>query len=223
MEFLTKLQNLNPKQKIIAIIAGIIGLLCLVALIYISIQSSVSQTIEFDVLEHSDDINRGEDEKAKPEGNKIETFYIEVLGQVNNPGVYHLYKNIIILEALELAGGLTEDADLLYIHKILSLSELVVEHQKIYIPSIFENSVKVTGDEAGTDKNTRTSGDPLSLDGKININTASLENLVSLPGIGEVTAEKIISGRPYTSLEQLKDIQGIGESKYNSIVSLITL
>ena len=222
MEFLTKLQNLNPKQKIIAIIAGIIGLLCLVALIYISIQSSVSQTIEFDVLEHSDDINRGEDEKAKPEGNKIETFYIEVLGQVNNPGVYQLDKKIIILEALELAGGLTEDADLLYIHKILSLSELVVEHQKIYIPSIFENSVAVTGESESASKSSKTAENLDNKGVKININTASLEELISLPGIGAATAEKIISNRPYTSLEQLKDIQGIGEGKYNSIVTLIT-
>ena len=222
MEFLSRLQNLNPRQKITAIIAGIIGLICLAAIVLLGIESSTPQTLEFNSCEQSDGIAGAEEEKYKSNGETSNTFFIEILGQVQNPGVYELNKKIIILEALELAGGLTEDADLLYIHKILPLSELVSEHQKIYIPSIFENSVAVTGESESASKSSKTAENLDNKGVKININTASLEELISLPGIGAATAEKIISNRPYTSLEQLKDIQGIGEGKYNSIVTLIT-
>ena len=133
---------------------------------------------------------------------------IEVVGEVNNPGIYRISKPIMVLEAIDLAGGLSINADMNYVHKSLSLSKFVANNEKIYIPQL-----SISSPTSGTTSETSL----------ININTATADELDVLPGVGPVTAQKIISGRPYSSLSDLNAVDGISDSLYNNIVSLITI
>jgi competence protein ComEA len=140
--------------------------------------------------------------------------YVEITGQVTSPGVYEVSRQLMVIELIELAGGLTEFADLEVVHKDISLSGIIEDRQKIYIPALPEfknnssNSLKSVGGENGA---------------KININTATQEQLDALPDIGPSTAGKIISARPFKAVEDLKDVEGIGEKTYNNLISVITL
>lgn len=147
-------------------------------------------------------------ESSPPTNSKVVNV-LEITGQVNHPGVYEVKEDLMVIELINLAGGFTSYANLEAVHKNISLSKVVEPQEKIYIPGIFENSTKNTS--------TTTSGQ------KVSINNATLEQLVSLPDIGESTANRIISARPFTKLEDLKDVEGIGDKTYNNIVSNVTL
>lgn len=139
-----------------------------------------------------------------------QTYFIDVMGQVKNPGVYELKSNTLVIEAVEIAGGFAENSDLEYVHKNILLSATIKPTQKIYIPAIGENvSLNEQIDS--------TAG--LLTDGKININTASKEVLKSINGVGDVTAEKIIELRPYKSLDQLKNLIGVPSKTIDNIIS----
>lgn len=144
-------------------------------------------------------------EKKTGDG-KIELF--EITGQVNHPGVYELNKEITVLELINLAGGFTDLASMKAVHKDLPLSKIVEAGEKIYIPGTFES--------------TSTSQQSTSID-KVNINSASLDDLIALPEIGEATANKIIAARPFAKVEELKNVEGIGEKTYNNLATLVTL
>lgn len=143
-------------------------------------------------------------------GERATTINIfEITGQVNHPGVYEVREDLMVIELINLAGGFTSYADLEAIHKNIGLSKIVESQEKVYIPGIFENSE--------TNESSMISGQ------KISLNNATLEQLDALPDIGESTANKIINARPFSKLEDLKNIEGIGDKTYNNIVSSITL
>lgn len=131
-----------------------------------------------------------------------------ISGAVENPGVYSIEKNSRVSHLIEMAGGFKSDVDSNYIDQSQNLAKLVEDGEHIYIPYSF-------GQIEGVKSNTKNT--------LINLNTASKSELESLPGVGPSTAEKIISGRPYSSIEDLLDISGIGESKFDSIKKLISV
>ena len=135
----------------------------------------------------------------------------------------------ILNDAVILAGGLTEDAPSERINLVYELNENI----SVYIPTREElesgsyddpliirtsDSDYIWGDEGPAQE------DQQEQPGLININTASKEQLMTLPGIGESTADAIIAYReetPFTSTEDIMNVSGIGESKYNRIKDLI--
>lgn len=136
---------------------------------------------------------------------KDDRIYVEILGQVINPGVYLISSNTLVIELLNRAGGVTKDADMEYIHKNISLSKFLTTNQKIYIPS----------------KNDDTK---VSSEGSlININNSTKSDIETLPGIGEITTQKIIDNRPYLELVDLVNRKIVSENIYNKIVTFITL
>jgi competence protein ComEA len=132
-------------------------------------------------------------------------IYVEILGQVVNPGVYLIDENVLVIELLNRAGGVTKFADMEYIHKNISLSKFLVNNQKIYIPS------NKDGENTTTENSI------------ININNSSKSEIETLPGIGEITAQKIIDNRPYVELVDLVNRKIISETIYNKIVTFVTL
>lgn len=142
-----------------------------------------------------------------------------ICGEVKKPGVYEIKKGSRVIDLLKLAGGQSEDACL----EIVNLAQEVFDGQRIYIPSIEEISgggfLFFTGDnlENGSYSENRT----------ININSAGLEELESLPGIGPVTAKNIIDYRNENGLfkakEELRNVTGIGEKKYEKIKQLVSI
>ena len=147
-------------------------------------------------------------EKTEIEENA--SIYVYVCGAVMYPGVYELASESRIYEAVNLAGGLTEDAD----ETLLNQAELLNDGQKIYVPYIGEaDTVQRKDAEEGTDR--------------VNINTASLESLMTLQGVGESRARSIIAYREengeFQTIEDIMNVTGIKEGLYGKIKEQITV
>ncbi len=152
--------------------------------------------------------------KKEPEENYIFKSVAYISGQVNNPGVYEVEDNSRVSDLITLAGGLTDKADSDYLAKTINLSEKVKDEEHIYVPSI---------DERGASNVSGVSTDSTTTGGKVNINTATEQELETLPGIGASTGAKIIAARPFESIDALKDVSGIGDAKFNAIKDLIDI
>lgn len=141
---------------------------------------------------------------------------IDIEGAVISPGVYELNSSARIKDALAAAGGLSEKADRDYVSKALNLAQKLADGVKIYIPSIGE---KIEASVSNVSTVTNSSNPS----GSININSASQSQLEALPGIGPVTAGKIINGRPYTDINELLSRKIVGSSVFSKIKDSISV
>lgn len=142
---------------------------------------------------------------------------VDVAGAVVNPGVYTLPAGSRIEEAIKAAGGVADQVDSSYLAQNLNLAQKLVDGSKIYIPSRGETLAKAqTNIPSGN-----TSGSAAST--VINVNLASVEQLDSLPGVGEKTAQKIIDNRPYGSIEELFTKKAVNRSVYDKIKGLVSV
>ncbi len=191
-----------------------------------------------DYLESDSSINifLNTNEEDEGIGNKIsitedkEKIVIYVAGAVKNEGIYELDENSRIADCIEKAGGLTDDANI----KDINLAFVLEDGMKVYIPKNSEiNEVKddtstyVSKENGSTNTGTSTSKNTSAKSSKININTANQTDLETLPGIGPSTAQKIINYRKengkFSSIEDIKKVSGIGDSKYSKIKDYITI
>lgn len=138
---------------------------------------------------------------------------VDVAGSVLKPGVYRLSADSRVHDALVVAGGLSESADREWVAKNLNLALKLKDGVKIYIPSQGQSVELKAKSVLGTD----------SVQGLININIASEGELDSLPGIGPVTAAKIINGRPYEAIEDLLSRKIVGTKVFEQIREKITV
>lgn len=174
------------------------------------------------------DENKNNDKKEKIEdekeniSNKEITVYVS--GEVNKSGVVTLKEGDRLAVAVEKLGGTTKKADL----NNINLAIRVKDEEHYIIPKIGEakqenlKDVNNTKDiENAEIKNENTAKDS----SKININTATLEELDKLPGVGEATANKIISHREengqFKNIEDIKNVNGIGDKKFENMKELI--
>lgn len=139
----------------------------------------------------------------------ISEICVDISGEVKNPGVYSAKEGTRLYEIIELAGGLTDEADTNNINQ----AKYVEDGEKIIIPSI----------NAGNTSNT----DPgVSNNGLININTANKDKLMELPGVGEAIAQRIIEYRSTTQFKSIEDIMcvnGIGTVTFEKMKDKITI
>lgn len=164
---------------------------------------------------------------------------IYICGAVNKPGVYYVFSDAIIDEVVQASGGFTSEADV----EAVNLASPIIPHEKIIIPKIGEQIDKplesydnrmdnvIAKDDmypaknniAGQDANSAKKGQ----NSCININSASKEILMTLPGIGEVKANAIITYRQehgsFKNKEELTSVTGIGEKTYEKLAQLITV
>ena len=158
----------------------------------------------------------------------IQMVSIYICGEVHNPGIYEAPKGVLLNEIIEDAGGLTAKASVNNINLVYPIEC----NMSIYIPSEDEISKGFSGGDVIRQDGVyvwgaTSSGSSDAGSGAIqviNINTASQEELMTLPGIGEVTAKAIIDYRktsPFSSIEDIKNVSGIGDSKYNRIKDYI--
>lgn len=165
--------------------------------------------------------------------------YIDIKGSVNNPGVYEFKENDRVIDAIELAGGLTKDANT----SNINLSQKLTSEMVIYIynnKEIKDDTPKLTCDnvckrevievnnciEVTKPATTNESINNVT-NNLININTADLNELMTLSGIGETKAKSIIEYRningKFSSVEDIKNISGIGDALFNKIKDNITV
>lgn len=144
-----------------------------------------------------------------------EKIIIHITGEVKNQGIIKINSNSRLIDAIEAAGGLTENAD---ISKI-NLAYVVSDGQKIYIPNVNDLIEEYIDSEAGEGiivEDINSSKKTL-----ININTATQTELETLTGIGASTALKIINYRnengKFKNIEEIKNVSGIGDAKYEAI------
>jgi len=150
---------------------------------------------------------------------EIKKIKVYVTGEVNNPGVFEMNENSRIEDAIILAGGLTTNANI----KNINLAFILEDGQKLYIPNVNDNEIEYISKENGENiidglKNNNS---------KININKANLEELQSLPGIGASLAQRIITYRTkngkFKSIDDLKNVSGIGEKKFEKLKDNISV
>ena len=181
-------------------------------------------------------INLKMDEVKKEEKKEevvSEKCYFDIKGEVKNPGVYSIECDKRIIDAINESGGLTKNSDT----SVLNLSKKIEDGMVIVIYSKKEvsdylNTLKELDDKSSICDNSNIENDACSDNNSsnnnslININTASISELMSLSGIGEAKAKSIISYRektPFKTIEDIKNVEGIGESLYASIKENITV
>lgn len=146
--------------------------------------------------------------------NTVVRVYVYVCGEVNTPGVYEVSADARVYEAVELAGGLTGDAD----PSVINQAERVQDGMMIRIPAMGEAAA------AGVTEGTVAAADGTTL---VDINKADAATLMTLPGIGASKAAAIISYRQenggFASTQELKNVSGIGDSTYSKLQTQITV
>ena len=170
-----------------------------------------------------DIIINNQTENTTEENNNQEKIVIHITGAICNEGIYELEENSRIADAVKMAGGLKEDADL----KQINLAYVLEDGMKINIPSKNENTNEdsnntesyITKENLNSSNNNKIS--------KVNINNATQTELETLPGIGPSTALKIINYRKekgkFNKIEDIKNVNGIGENKFNKIKEFIKI
>lgn len=200
--------NLSNQEKITIILLLIVIVVGVGIILYKNINS-----------EDNFVINRASDISENNPAIQIEVppLIIHIAGAVKIPGVYQLKSTDRIVDAVKIAGGATEEANL----DLINLAALLKDGQKIIIPY---KTYSETGEEINTNTYNyvasaySSSG---STSAKININTANANMLQNLPGIGPVLSERIIEYRNQNGLfgmiDDIKDVSGIAEKKYEGI------
>ncbi len=193
---------------------GIIVISIIVIYYYIN---STKEIYEYENLENT----ILEEEKIEEEQN---TIIIHITGAVQKQGIVEVKENARINDVINAAGGLTKDADI----NSVNLAYEVEDGQKIYIPYLIELEENVDdGEIIMQSAGINVVEEDKKIQGKININQASLGELQVLPGVGEATAQKIINYRnengKFKSIEDIQNVSGIGTSKYEMIKDLISI
>ena len=145
---------------------------------------------------------------------------VHVAGAVSTPGVVELAAGARVIDAVEAAGGALEDADL----DRLNLAAKVADGQRILVPRVGEPGAPDVTSSDGVPGGSDGTSAP---DGLVNLNTASSTDLEALPGIGPVLAAAILAERErrggFRSVQELRDVHGIGEKRYAELASLVTV
>ncbi len=158
---------------------------------------------------------------------ELKEILVHVAGAVERPGLYNLDLDARVNDALVASGGLSAKADRDWFEKTANLAQKLEDGAKLYIPAQGEYDSVLGSGKSSDPGSEQAAGAQTSIfadsQGKISLNSASLDQLDSLPGIGPVYGQRIIDSRPFTSLEQVKNISGIGEATFDKIKDKICL
>lgn len=190
--------------------------------VYVVSKSEKEETknIKYDEQMDKDKILEKPANKNDINENKSKEIRIFVSGEVKNPGVVTIENSKRLIDAIDSLGGFTEEADL---NKI-NLAMTIEDEMHYIIPKIGEeiNNNK-NNNENATQNNIKSQEE----NSKININIANVSDLDKLPGVGEATANKILNYREekgqFKSIEEIKNVNGIGDKKYEDIKEMITI
>lgn len=170
--------------------------------------------------------------RTQPISRHASEIYVDLSGAVVKPDTYKVKEGTRLFELVSLAGGLSAEADKAFIQRNFNFAIILTDEQKVHLPSVYE-----VRDGIYTERNklvsldyasplTRNASQQSTRDSQekndaISLNTGSLEQLKILPGVGDVTAQRIIAGRPYTTVEDILNKGIIKQSLYDKIVNQI--
>jgi len=224
------MENLNKTQKIVLYI--IAGILIVLVIIYVFTKDST-------IYSNYNNLYPAENESLEVNAVKEEknTIFVYVAGEVNNPSVVELEEGARVVDAIEKAGGLTDSGEI----ENLNLAYKLNDGEKLYIPSLDEvveskeedtvipyissgienNNAAEIGTNTSTSSQTSQTSSASGNSGLVNINKCTQTELETLDGIGPSTAKKILDYREengeFKSIEDVKNVSGIGDAKYNAI------
>lgn len=238
MDFLNRVKNFLVDYKVNIILGGLFIIIVLISngVVYFSLFHQLNSK---ESIEYTSPIQEKIEDKTEIE--KIR-YLVDIKGAVKNPGVYQISKGERVIDVLKKAGGLLENADT----SVNNLSKYVMDEMVIVIYTKEEvakfseikelesqkleecknyNEAVINNSCIEVENTTDTTYD--EIDKKISLNTASLELLMTLPGIGEAKARSIITYREkegkFSKIEDIMDISGIGESIFEKIKDYITV
>jgi len=177
----------------------------------VNISKADEEIEELDIEDPVDFPTETDEENSNSGDNIDETIMIHISGQVRNPGLVVLKIGDRVIDAVEEAGGLKEEADI----DRINLARKVIDEEKVYIPKIGELTV-----ESSSIENNDVEAENSNSDIRININSAGKTELMGLTGIGEVLAGRIIEHRiknKFNRIEDIINVSGIGEKKFEEI------
>lgn len=216
------MKKIFDNKKLILIIGGIVLLIFSLVLYIANNKKEIENDISLNITTES--ITTKQEVKEKQ--------FVDIKGSVKKPGVYQFEENDRVIDAINLAGGLTKNANT----DNINLSEKLKSEMVIYVYSdseIKKGNNKLTCNTICEPKVIEVNNcieittNKTNENDKININTASLEELQSLTGIGESKAKNIIEYRTsngiFNSIEEIKNISGIGEALFEKIKDKITI
>lgn len=222
-----RINDFNKKNKIILIV--IVAIVAIISYYFIFDRkeewlNNQEQNLEIkEEIKTNDQIENNSNEQQLE---KNENIIVHVSGAVNKEGIVELKNNSRIIDAIDKAGGLKDEADITNIN----LAYIIEDGMKIHIPSKEEKESTIIVESniySGTVEQSNEIKKNNNKKLKININTATKTDLETLPGIGESTALKIIEYRKekgkFKLIEDIKQVNGIGENKFNKIKELITV
>ena len=159
-------------------------------------------------------------------------IFVDVSGAIKKPNIYQVDFGARIKEVIDKAGGLSDEADMIFFNRNFNLARIVTDQEKIYIPSIMEinsgifvqnqRTLDYVSPVTGVIYNAPTTNTPID-NQLISLNSATIEELDQLPGIGQVTVNKIITNRPYSNIEELLTKKVVNKSVYEKIKNLISI
>lgn len=213
------MKKIYENKKLIIILSSIV-ILIVILISFINKEENNEEEINFNTITKTNETTTKENV----------SFYVDVKGSVKNPGVYEFNENDRVIDAIELAGGLTKNANT----SNINLSQKLTSEMVIYVYSnseIKNNNNKLSCDTICEtniiEVNNCITNDNNSNNSLININTATISDLTTISGIGESKAKNIIDYREkngkFKSIEDLKNISGIGEALFEKIKDKITI
>lgn len=208
---------LSNKWIIVLIIFFIIGIIMLVYQYFVN--NKLLDTVQDNDIE----IISNNECKTQDVSDLNKTIYVHIIGEVRNEGVVEINEGERIKDAIEKAGGVKETAD---VSKV-NLAYVLSDGDKIRIPSVYDEANEEYLSNGGGSDVIIESKNMLNNNSKININSASQTELETLNGVGPSLAAKIIEYREkngkFKAIEELKNVNGIGEAKFEILKEQIEI
>ena len=220
-------------KKFILILIGISILLGgTIFVLYKNSKEEKEEVVDiFKEEENNEEEEKVDDLPKEEKKEKVSTVIVDIKGNVNNPGVYEVENGKRINDVINMAGGLTVDADTSNINlaKIVKDEMTIVIYSKEEVLEKYKSEVcicdcpYITNDACIAEE----PNEEESTSNLVNINTASVDELMTLPGLGEAKAKSIIEYRTkngnFTSIDNIKEVSGIGEAIFEKIKDYITV
>ena len=222
------------KNKIICICIFLI----LVAFIFSFGFSKKEEVVKAEMVSANSNIEKEEKTNEKQDNNSL--IKVDIKGAVKNPGVYEINSDKRVIDAIKLAGGTSKNANTNYVNLSTKLKDEMViwiyTSEEISKLELDKSSTKYMIKECNCPtvdnttclnykENSKSNNESIDKNNIININTASIEELIKIPGIGEGKAKQIIEYRNtngnFNFVEDIKNVSGIGDSIYNKIKEYI--
>ena len=202
-------------KKILSIIGGVLAVIVIILVGRVMMASSTKEKV---MVTNAVNTTRVEETTTMIPQN----CYVDIKGEVLRPGVYEFSCESRIQEVIKKAGGFTEEAD----ETKINLAQKITDQMQMIVPNVNskqEGGVTEGNSEKGNTSNTTPSN---SKQGTVNINTATLEELQTIKGIGKKKAEAILQYRkehgPFRTKEDLLEVKGIGKKALEAIESQVT-